>query len=166
MHQEIFEHCFGNGQPVHYRRLASGTCYHADTSQRVIELLEALRQNGRKVRLYYGDVQTGQAWFEENDVIGVIGRSTGSIKVPLLVPIGDSGGPALLDQCIIRIDTPRKVLYQHEQFRVGEITLTSGNGKELPWEVCIDQVLHTRFQAKQHAQQYRDFIQGKRFELS
>ena len=52
-------------------------------------------------------------------MVGYIGRSTGTIKVPLLVPPGEIGGSALLDQCIIRIDTPRQVLYQHEQFRTG-----------------------------------------------
>lgn len=165
MNQQIFEHNFGNGHCVHYRRLASGTCYHADTAEPVVEILETVRQNQRKVRLFYGDTQTGQSWFEEHDVVGMIGRSMGPIKVPLLVPPGDIGGPALLDQCIIRIDTPRKVLFQHEQFRIGEFTLIRGELKRLPWEVLIDQSVHARFQEKSAAQCYMDFLQGKRFEL-
>jgi hypothetical protein len=47
--------------------------------------LETDRKNQRKIRLFYGDTQTGQSWFDEHDVVGRIGRSTGSIKVPLLV---------------------------------------------------------------------------------
>jgi hypothetical protein len=121
MNPEIFEHRFGNGQSVHYRRLPSGTCYHADTPVPVIELLEQLRQSRRKIRLFYGAPETGQSWHEEHDIIGCIGRSTGSIKVPLLIEPGESGGPALLDHCIIRIDTPRKILYQHAAFRVGDV---------------------------------------------
>jgi hypothetical protein len=163
--EHVFTHQFGNGHSVRYRRLKSGTCYHADTPDTVVGILETLRQTGRKVRLFYGDVQTGQSWFEEYDVIGFIGRSLGPIKVPLLVPMGDCGGPALLDHCIIRIDTPRKVLYQHETFRVGDVTLLNGACQALPWEVCIDQRVQARFQAKQLAQQYSDFIQGKRFAL-
>lgn len=163
MTQQIFSHTFGNGHSVCYRRLASGTCYHADTPEPVIHILETLRKNQRKVRLYYGDTQTGQSWFEEHDVIGCIGRSVGPIKAPLLVPPGDSSGPALLDHCIIRINTPRKVLYQHELFRVGDFSLQQGEYKERPWEVWIDRLLQARFEVKNQAERYIDFLQGHRF---
>jgi hypothetical protein len=163
MNPEIFEHRFGNGHSIHYRRLPSGTCFHAETPVPVIELLEQLRQSLRKIRLFYGDPATGQSWHEEHDVIGCIGRSTRSIKVPLLVEPGEIGGPALLDHCIIRIDTPRKVLYQHVAFRVGDVTLVQGALQRLPWEVWIDEVVQARFQSKLEAQQYRDFMQGHRF---
>jgi hypothetical protein len=165
MNQQLFTHNFGNGHCVHYRRLPSGTCYHADTPDPVIDILETLRQNQRKVRLFYGDTQTGQSWFDEHDVVGYIGRSTGSIKVPLLIPPGEIGGPAILDQCIIRINTARKVLYQHEQFRTGAFALVRGKFKRLPWEVLIDQAVFARFQEKRQAQRYMDFMQGKRFTL-
>ena len=61
MNQPIFEYPFGNGQSVRYRRLASGTCYQADTPETVIALLENLRRNQRKIRLFYGNTQTGQS---------------------------------------------------------------------------------------------------------
>jgi hypothetical protein len=163
MNSNIFEHRFGNGHCVRYRRLPSGTCYHADTPVPVIELLEQLRQSRRKIRLFYGDPETGQSWNEEHDIIGCIGRSTGSIKVPLLVEPGEIGGPALLDHCIIRIDTPRKVLYQHAAFRVGDVILVQGALQRLPWEIWIDDFVQARFQSKLEAQQYRDFMQGQRF---
>jgi hypothetical protein len=163
MNSNIFEHRFGNGQSFHYRRLPSGTCYHADTPVPVIELLEQLRKSRRKIRLFYGDPATGQSWHEEHDVIGCIGRSTGAIKVPLLIESGEIGGPALLDHCIIRIDTPRKVLYQHATFRVGDVTLVQGVLQDVPWEVWIDNVVHARFQSKAEARHYSDFMQGHRF---
>jgi hypothetical protein len=163
MNLEIFEHRFGNGHCVRYRRLPSGTCFHADTPVPVIELLEQLRQNRRKIRLFYGDPESGQFWHEEHDIIGRIGRSTGSIKVPVLVESGEIDGPAVLDHCIIRIDTPRKVLYQHAAFRVGDVNLVKGALQRLPWEVWIDDVVQARFQSKLEAQQYRDFMQGHRF---
>jgi hypothetical protein len=165
MNQPIFEHTFGNGQSVRYRRLPSGTCYHADTPETVIAVLENHRRNQRKIRLFYGNSQTGQCWLDEYDVVGCIGRSTGPIKVPLLIPPGDIGGPALLDHCLIRIDSPRKVLYQHDRFHVGEVTLVQGRFKRLPWEVFVDQALQACFQAKRAAEHYIDFLQGKRFKL-
>lgn len=165
MNPQSFQREYGNGQCVHYRRLASGTCYHADTPEPVVEVLETVRQNQRKVRLFYGNTQTGQSWFDEHDVIGRIGRSTGPIKVPLLIEPGEIGGPALLDHCVIRIDSPRTVLYQHEQFRTGEFSLVHGQVERAPWEVFIDQAVHARFQDKRQAQRYIDFMQGRRFYL-
>lgn len=85
---------------------------------------------------------------------------------PLLVAPGQIGGPALLDQCIIRIDSPRKVLYQHEQFWTGAFALVRGKFKRLPWEVLIDQAVFARFQEKREAQRYMDFMQGKCFTLA
>lgn len=86
-----------HGNTVRYQRLPSGTCYHEDTPQEVIALLEEVQGTQRKIRLYYGDPATGQSWFDENDVIGTIGRSCGKIKVPLLIEPGESGGLAILD---------------------------------------------------------------------
>ena len=165
MNQEYFSHTFGSNQVVHYRRVSSGTCYHADTAEPIIGILESFRLNRRKLRLFYGNPETGQSWHEENDVVGCIGRSIGPIKVPLLLEPGEIGGPALLDQCIIRIDSPKKVLYQHDSFRIGEVSLVKGNLKRMPWEVLIDQTCHIRFHQKSAARQYMDFLQGKRFAL-
>jgi hypothetical protein len=165
MNQAFFEHTFSPGQTVRYRRLPSGTCYHADTPEIVVAILEACRQNRCEIRLFYGDTQNGQSWLDEHDVIGCVGRSTGTVKVPLLVPSGDRGGPALLDHCIIRIDSPHKVLYQHGQFHVGDITLVQGKLKQLPWEVLINWTLQARFPAQREAKHYIDFLQGKRFAL-
>ena len=131
MNQENFSHTFGPNQVVHYRREESGTCYHADTPEPIIGILESFRLNRRKLRLFYGNSETGQSWHEENDVVGYIGRSTGPIKVPLLLEPGEIGGPALLDQFIIRIDAPKKVLYQHDSFRVGDVRLVKGNLKRI-----------------------------------
>jgi hypothetical protein len=59
MNPEIFEHRFSNGHSVHYRRLPSGTCYHADTPELVVELLEQLRQSRRKIRATRQPVSPG-----------------------------------------------------------------------------------------------------------
>jgi hypothetical protein len=165
-HPLLFEHKFSNGHCIQYQRLPSGTCYHAETPEPVVALLERLRHQRRKIRLYYGDPVTGQSWLDEHDVIGWIGRSTGSIKVPLLIEPGERGGPALLDHCIVRIDSPRHVLYQHESFCVGEVRLVQGTLKRQRWEVWINDTVQARFHTKIQAQHYRDFIQGRRFAMN
>lgn len=84
----------------------NGTFYHSETSDKVIKILETCRQNGTRIILDYGDVKTGESWGEMYDITGTIGRSTGKIKVPLLIHNKRSiGGGAILDHCIIGIKT-------------------------------------------------------------
>lgn len=165
MNHDCFEHTYGNGHIVRYRRLESGTCYHADTPETVIGLLEALRRSQRIVRVFLGDTETGRSWLEEQDCIGRIGLSLGPIKAPLLVEAGECGGPALLDHCILRIDSPRQGLYRHPDFHVGTVDVKQGRLKRLPWEVWIEGVVHARFPLKREAAEYVDFISGNRFSL-
>ena len=154
---------FAGGITVTYKRLPSGTCYHAETPDHIVDILETLMQNRKKVRVIFGDVLTGRSWCDEWDVVGHIGRSTGSIKIPLLVPPGEDGGCGLLDHCIIRIDTAKKTLYQHENFHIGEVVLKPCLIEGLPWEVCINQEAVARFIKKQTAKQFIAFMQGNRF---
>lgn len=162
---EIFEETLGNGNTIKCIRMPSGTCYHAATPKKVITLLEKLLKNGIEVRVFYGNCDTGQCWHEENDVVGRIGRSTGTIKIPLLVPVGDSGGPGLLDHCIVRIDSREGTLYRHKKFRVGDMTLAKGNTRGYAWDVFIDNVLHARFRENSAAIKLMDFLQGNVFAL-
>ncbi|MCD2453631.1 hypothetical protein GO003_024950 [Methylicorpusculum oleiharenae] len=165
MKKELFESELPNGNVIKYARLPSDTCYHQETPDQVIRLLENLQKCGTEVRIFYGDTQTGQSWHDEFDMVGRIGRSTGSIKIPLIVPKGDSGGPALLDHCIIRIDTRMETLYQHKKFRVGDMTLAQGNDNQLPWEVFIDRALHARFVLNAEATKFMSFLQGNLFAM-
>lgn len=112
-----------NGNTIHYQITDSGTAYHKETSQKVVDVLENARTMRKRVRVFYGDTQTGESWLDEYDTMGTIGRSTGQIKIPLLIKNANStGGGAILDHCIIRIvDLGNKYdLYKHPNFHVGE----------------------------------------------
>jgi hypothetical protein len=165
MKKELFESKLSNGNIIKYARGTSGTCYHQETSDQVIRLLEKLQKTSAEVRIFYGDTQTGQSWHDEFDVVGRIGRSTGSIKIPLLVPRDDCGGPGLLDHCIIRIDSRDGTLYQHKKFRVGDMSLSKGDDKQLPWQVFIDNVLHAQFALNTEATKFMSFLQGNLFAM-
>ena len=96
-------------------KVINGTFYHEKTNDQVIEVLESARQNRTRIILDYGDVKTGKSWGEEYDITGYVGRSTGEIKIPLLVYNARSlGGGGILDHCIIGIYTARgkKQLYK------------------------------------------------------
>jgi len=70
------------------------TYFDPGTHPEVCRILERARKSGVQLRLFLGDTQTGRDWMEENDVVGRIGRSTGQMKVPLLIPKHDIYGSA------------------------------------------------------------------------
>lgn len=95
-----------NGNSIKYK-LKNGTAYHFETPDEIVTILEEARQSNRSIRLRFcfGDVETGRDWEETCDIAGYIGRSTGAIKIPLLLKkITSSGGGGILDHCIVRIE--------------------------------------------------------------
>jgi len=99
-------------------KIVNGTFYNSNTSDKVIEVLEAAKVTRTRIKVDYG-FDNGSSWGETNDITGYVGRSTGSEKIPLLVYNRSSlGGGALLSHCIVKIVTTRgkKVLYQHETY--------------------------------------------------
>ena len=96
------------------------TWYDSRTAPYVVKVLERCRKAGNIIRVFYGNTETGQCWLEENDVIGKVGRSTGPMKSPLLVPEGDCGGGAILTDCILRIldVLTGQELYRHPRLQM------------------------------------------------
>lgn len=123
---------------VRYRRHASGTFYHAQTEPEVVALLERARVDGRSVRIFYGDARTGRDWLEESDVQGTLGRSTGPLKVPLLIAHGSAGGSALLDHCIVRLRIEGREAWRHRSYFQGEMELVDTRLATHPFGVDVD----------------------------
>jgi hypothetical protein len=107
--------------------LNARTLFHPQTPVDLCRRLERAREQNARVRIVLGDAATGRAWLEEHDLIGRIGRSCGPMRVPLLLEEGESGGPALLDHCIVKlIDLDRhKTLYCHGSFHVPDLHIRS-----------------------------------------
>ena len=103
--------------------IINGTTYHDDTPQAVIAYLETARQRKTRIRVFYGDVQTGKSWDDYYDTMGRVGRSTGKSKIPLLIHNARSMGEgAILDHCIIRITIDKQVIYSHPNFHTDATT--------------------------------------------
>jgi hypothetical protein len=99
----------------------NGTSYNEKTNKKVIEILERARKEGLRLKFAFGDTITGRDWEETHGVTGYIGRSSGNIKVPILLNNRRSlGGAALLDHCIIKIEYANKkrggILYMHPDY--------------------------------------------------
>lgn len=154
-----------NGNKITYK-IINGTAYHVETPDVVVKLLETYRRNGTRVRLFFGDAETGRDWLEELDTIGTIGRSMGKIKVPLLVKNDrSSGGGALLDHCIVRITVDKQDVYRHPKYHQGEITkepICEPAHPNLTMAVYIDGKCHAAFQTAQQTDRFIAFIKGER----
>lgn len=115
----------GPFRTIKYKVTPSGTAYHYDTPDDLVEVLEGLRSRGTRIRIYYGSQDTGLDWEEQYDVFGTIGRSTGRIKIPLLIANSRSlGGGSLLDNAIVKIEHANKrdggVIWQHPKYHRSE----------------------------------------------
>lgn len=153
-------------------KIVNGTSYLENTPDKVIEWLETSRERKQRIRIFYGNPETGQDWLEEHDTIGYIGRSTGINKIPLLIKSNRSdGGSAILDNKIVKITTmgtDRKihVVYQNENyclsgldFRIVELE-NAFYGYN--FEVYYNNNIQTRFKTRIKAENYIKFLKGER----
>lgn len=139
------------------------------TPQGVISAIVGAYHRGERVRLFYGDKQTGVDWGEEYDTMGTIGKSTGHISIPLLINNTRSmGGGALLDDSIVKITVDKRVVYKHPNYSVMSYAVKQGNPTEWgEWYVyrkhpITGKIDHSAtFKTEEKAYKYVDFMLGK-----
>jgi len=102
--------------------IIDGTTYHDRTPAEVVALLERNRTTSAytrpRLRLEYGDAETGRAWGDVET--GYVGRSSGPVKVPIILHnLRSMGGGAISDGSIVRISMARggSVLWQHPTYQ-------------------------------------------------
>ena len=148
---------------IEYKKMSSGTCYHSRTDEKVINVLETLISNRKRIRLWYGE--NGKSWNEEHDIMGYIGRSTGSIKIPLLINNSRSlGGGSVLDHCIVKItDTKTKrVLYQHPNFKQGKFLAVEGSNVDgYNAQVLQNGLVYANCRTFEQAERLEKFMNGE-----
>lgn len=141
------------------------TTYQCKTPQAVRNILENARATGRRLRLFYGDRDTGRDWLEENDVLGTIGRSTGDVKVPLLIPTARSmGGTAILCDCIVRIvdAKTKRELYVHPKYHLPTLAIQAEAEAGYSTMVTANDAPHAQFRTEAAAARYVAFMRGER----
>ena len=141
-----------NGHSTTYKIYQSGTAYHIDTPDRVCEILENARTSGQRLQIYYGDRKTGKNWNEENDTRGTIGRSTGTVKIPLLIATSRShGGGAILDHYIVKIRGKYGIIYKCENYKESTFEIVPSDLPEYTHNVLIDGELYSRHKSERSA---------------
>ncbi len=144
-----------------YRRTADGTCYRDKTPQAVVDILERSRKTGSRLRLFLGDPETGRDWMEENDIEGRVGRSTGELKVPLLLARASStGGGAISDRCIVRIMEGGREVWRHSSYHTGKIEMRESGNPKAPAGVFRDGELIAGFNTVSMAAKWAEFMVG------
>lgn len=152
----------------------NGTTYHEHTDPKVAAIIEDARIHGRRIRLFYGDTETGRDWMEEHDVMGTIGRSMGPVKIPILMCNKRSMcGPGILDHCIVKIvdlrsgrkETGGYVVWQHPKYKVPNLEMISHTDPNVPkyhYSVLRDGETVARFKKQKQAIRYMEFMRGDR----
>lgn len=138
--------------------------FNAKTNDKVKSVITSAYHNKTRVRIVYGDIETGKQWSEEYDVIGTIGRSTGVQPIPLLINNSRSmGGCGLLDHCIIKIVDikTKRVLYQADNYKLPVLVKCESTHSDYMYDVYhnvnSENTLVARFKTEKQADSYINF---------
>ena len=99
-------------------KIKNGAFYfNLSTPQRVMDILNDAYNSGKRIRIFYGDRDTGEDWCEVYDTIGYVGKSCGVNSIPLLIKTTrSSGGGAILANYIVKITINKEVVYQQDNY--------------------------------------------------
>ncbi len=146
--------------------LTHSTYFDPGTDGKAAKVLESCRTGERKIRLILGDTRSGEPWLEEHDVVGRIGRSTGPLKVPLLIEPGEHGGCAILCACLLAIVDWQSgdFLYRHATYREADLSIKPSADAERPWDVLRRDEVVASFRDIGQAGAYLAFMRGATIE--
>lgn len=118
-----------------------GMLFGYDTPAAVRRVLEECCASKARVRLFFGDPETGRRWLEEDDVLGRVSATRGPIKLPLLLLSScPSDGIAISDRNILRITRVRDGvdLYRSPLFQVPNVEVVRGAKGHSGWTVLYE----------------------------
>lgn len=144
--------------------------FDENTCDKVKNALIACYNSKSRIRIWYGDNNTGESWLDEYDTIGTVGRSSGQVKIPLLLKNArSSGGGGILTDCIVRIDviSSKRTIYKHPLFYVPTLGVYPNLDEETkvkyPFIILKNGTIQARFKTDKQARKYIDFMTGERY---
>lgn len=143
--------------------LRQQTYFDPGTPPEAARVLESCRKARNKIRLVLGDPSTGDSWLDEYDVVGTIGRSTGTLKVPLLVEDGENGGGAILTASVLCILDWQsgKIRFRHPAYQPPDLGIKPSSDAARPWAVLHRDKEVARFIDIGKAGAYLAFMRGE-----
>lgn len=143
------------------------TFFEIGTRHEVQEVLQRyMHKRDEMIRIMVGDPETGVDSCSEFEVVGFVGRSGGSMKVPLMCEPGEGGGGPIPTSRVLRIIRARdgKELFRHPKYQVPNITVTPqiSHGKDgnYTWAGFHDGELVARFKKGIEAAEWAEFLLG------
>lgn len=136
-------------------KVIGGMSFDVRTNETICLLLQSLSLARQRVKLYYGDPQTGKDYCEEYDTTGRIGKSTGKDVIPLLITTSRScGGCAVMDHGIVKIKLQSSglVLYQHPAYVAPTVEIVTSDMPEYKYNTMVNGELHGRHKTLRSAQ--------------
>jgi hypothetical protein len=145
------------------------TIYDPNTPGELVTILERVRLSRTRIRLFYGDAQTGRDWNEENDVEGYLARTSGPIHCPILLKTNSStGGGIILSASIVKLaaTATKRTLWQHPayhtlSFTISETPRSSPYSRDWPVEVLREGQAWARFRNHAKARRFIRRITGQ-----
>jgi len=125
--------------------------------------LPRLAGSAKRVRLFYGDPETGRDWGEENDVTGYVGLSTGTVKAPLLLASRRStGGTAISVDRVLRMLVDGVETFRHSRYVEPDWRAAPSCVPDLPFAVYRDGKPWANFLTAVQRDRWLAFMRGQR----
>ena len=126
------------------------------------EILASCRASGRRVRLIFGNTQTGESRLDDQDVVGRICGATEAPETPLLLDSDGSIGRVIESGSILAIVDWEfgEYLYRHPAYREPQLRIEFRDEPDRPWHVVRREDVVARFQDIGKAGAYLAFMRG------
>ena len=139
-------------------KVVDGVSFYKETSESVINILLDAIKNKDRIRIFFGNAESGTDWCETSDTIGTIGLSCGPNKVPLLIhSIRSNGGSEIPTYGIVKITRNKKVIYKHPNYncniKIDGDYIVDNNGKK---------IMHFGSNDENKRKRFFEFLKGER----
>ena len=139
-------------------KVVEGVSFYEGTNESVINILLDAMKHKDRIRVFFGDAESGTDWCETFDTMGTIGTSCGMTKVPLLIhSIRSMGGDAILTDSIVKITRNKKVIYKHPNYncniKIDGDYIVDSNGKK---------IMHFWTKDENKRKRFFEFLKGTR----
>lgn len=142
-------------------KIVNGTFYDNDVPDAVINVLEDAYNREKRVRLFFGDKNTGKDWLEMCDIMGYICKSNGQRKIPILLHnIRSVGGLGILASNIVKITIDKKVVYKHPKYHLPQLEIKPSTSSK--FTLYADDVATMNCESKEKAERLISFLKGER----